>query len=82
MFDFPPLRLISNTGSLLTSRVRWVKSIGILFGQLGFGFPIPFVDQMRVKNTKKIRREQGEKARESEIARAEAANLAVQLRKV
>lgn len=40
------------------------------------------MDQMRVKTTKKIRREQGEKARESEIARAEAANLAVQLRKV
>lgn len=38
--------------------------------------------QGRVKDTRKHRRQQGEKEREAEIARAEAADLAAQLRKV
>lgn len=45
---------------------------------------IPPIDlhQARTKDTRKYRRQQGEKTRETEMARAEAADLAVQLRKV
>lgn len=43
---------------------------------------LTFFSQGRMKDTRKHRRQQGEKEREAEIARAEAADLAAQLRKV
>lgn len=45
-------------------------------------FRLSVLPQGRIKETRKQRRQQGSKVREAEIARADAADLAAQLRKV